>query len=318
MDAKFKFNKEQFFIALKGFAMGVADIVPGVSGGTIAFITGIYDQLLKSISSVNMQFVRYILKLQIKNALSHIQFYFLFPLFCGIGFAILSTSRLMHYLLYHHPTYTWATFFGLIASSIYFVGKQIKQPAKPTNIMFLLLGTIMGYLLVSLIPVHTPNDYLYIFGSGMIAICAMILPGISGSFILLILGKYAFVTGALKNPFAANHLFVILVFCCGCLVGILSFSKFLNWFLKHYHNIAMAFLTGFMIGSMKKIWPWKETLESKVIRGKTYILREANILPDNFDTSVMIALSLMLLGFLSVIMIEIVSQQKHRGVSSTG
>lgn len=306
-----KIGKQQLLVALKGFAMGVADIVPGVSGGTVAFITGIYDQLLESISSVNLKFLSYLTRLQIKQALGHIQFYFLLPLFGGIIFAILSTSRMMHFLLENYAVYTWSTFFGLIAASIYFVGKQVKSPGHPKNLSFLGLGGVIGYALVSLVPVNTPNDMIYIFFSGMIAICAMILPGISGSFILLILGKYAFITSILKSPFENGNLLIILIFCLGCLMGLLSFSKFLNWFLKHYHNIAMAFLTGFMIGSMKKIWPWKQTLESTIIRGKTYILREENILPGTIDSQVMIALGLMISGFMIVILIEIMSNRSN-------
>lgn len=302
-----KIGKQQLLVALKGFAMGVADIVPGVSGGTVAFITGIYDQLLESISSVNLKFLSYLRHFQIKEAMGHIQIYFLLPLFFGIAFAILSTSRLMNFLLEHYAIYTWSTFFGLIAASIYFVGKQVKSPMRAKNLASFALGAGIGYLLVSLVPVNTPNDMIYIFLSGMIAICAMILPGISGSFILLILGKYAFITSILKSPFEHGNLLIIFVFCLGCLTGLLSFSKFLNWFLKRYHNIAMAFLTGFMIGSMKKIWPWKQTLESTIIRGKTYILREENILPTTIDAQVMIALALMITGFMIVILIEIMS-----------
>lgn len=313
MDLIKNLRKEQFFILLKGFAMGVADIVPGVSGGTIAFITGIYDRLLESISSVNLKFFKYLFTFRIKEALGHIQFFFLLPLFSGIIFAILSTSRLMHFLMNDYPIFTWATFFGLIASSILYVGKQINKPLEIKNLSSLIIGTIIGYVLVSLIPVSTPNSYLFIFLSGMIAICAMILPGISGSFILLILGKYAFITAALKSPFAENNLILILIFCFGCLIGILSFSKFLNWFLKHFHNITMAFLTGFMIGSLKKIWPWKQTLESTIIRGKTYILREENIFPPSLDVDFGIAISLMTLGFLSVIIIESISQRNKTG-----
>lgn len=313
MNSKNKLRKEQFFVFLKGFAMGVADIVPGVSGGTIAFITGIYDRLLESISSVNVKFLKYLFTFRIKEALGHIQFFFLLPLFSGIIIAILSTSRLMHFLMHDYPIFTWAAFFGLIASSIYYIGKQIKNPFYFRNVVSVLIGAIIGYSLVSLIPVNTPNTYLYILGSGMIAICAMILPGISGSFILLILGKYAFITSALKNPFADNNLSLIIVFCIGCLIGILSFSKFLNWFLKHFHNLTMAFLTGFMIGSLKKIWPWKQTLESTVIRGKTYILREENIFPQALDADFGIAISLMTVGFLSVIIIESISQRNKTG-----
>jgi len=303
-------NKEQVSLVFKGFAMGIADIVPGVSGGTIAFITGIYDDLLASISSVDKQFISFLLKFQIKNALSHINASFLIPLFIGIAFAIVSMSKVMHFFMNSYPVYTWSLFFGLIGASILYIGKQIKNRLKPKNITTVVAGAIIAALIVSLIPVETPNSNLYIFGSGMVAICAMILPGISGSFILLILGKYAFVTGAVKAPFSTGSLPIIIVFSVGCLVGILSFSKLLNWLLKSYHNLMMCFLTGFMIGSMKKVWPWKETLDSKIIRGKTYILKETNILPDSFDQTVIVAITLMLIGFGSVLLLDKIANKK--------
>lgn len=309
MDSLIKFQKEQLMVTLKGMAMGVADIVPGVSGGTIAFITGIYDQLVESISLVNKDFVKLLLKFEIKKALLHINFPFLFPLMCGIFAAILLGAKVMHYLLHTHPIQTWSLFFGLIAASIIYIGKQIDELKNLKNIATIVAGTLVGYGIVSLIPVDTPNTYPYLFGAGAIAICAMILPGISGSFILLILGKYAFVTAALKQPFIDNHIFVIIVFAIGCLVGLLSFSKVLNWLLKHYHNVMMCFLTGFMIGSMKKIWPWKEVVESKVIRGKTYVLQEANIFPQNIDTGFWIALVLMIVGFILVFSLERISNK---------
>lgn len=310
MNPAFKFQKEQVGVALKGFAMGLADIVPGVSGGTVAFITGIYDQLVESISLVNKDFVKLLLAFKIKEALAHINFQFLFPLMCGIFTAIILMSRVMHYLLNEYAVQTWALFFGLIAASIIFIGKQIQNIKLPKSWGTIIAGTLVGYALVSLIPVKTSNDYLNILCAGAIAICAMILPGISGSFILLILGKYAFVTGALKQPFADNHLIVIAVFSLGCLVGILSFSKLLNWLLKHFHNVMMCFLTGFMIGSLKKIWPWKEVLESKVIRGKTYVLQEANILPTQYDASFWAAIFLVVVGFISVLLLEKFGNQK--------
>lgn len=308
MSSQLKFNREQLIIVLKGFAMGIADIVPGVSGGTVAFITGIYDQLLESISSVNKDFVKLLLSFKIKQALIHIQFQFLFPLLVGIFSAILLMSKLMHYLIHDHPVHTWSIFFGLIAASILFISKQIKNKQLPKNLAMITVGAVTGYLIVSLIPVEMDHSLLNIFLAGAIAICAMILPGISGSFILLILGKYAFVTGALKSPFTDNHLIVIGIFCIGCLVGILSFSKVLNWLLKHFHNLMMCFLTGFMIGSLKKIWPWKEVLESKIIRGNTYVLSEINIIPTQFNTQFWGAIALMIIGFGLVIGLEKISK----------
>lgn len=303
--------KEHSPTVLKGFAMGIADIVPGVSGGTIAFITGIYDNLIKSISSVDKTFVSLLLKFKIKDAFNHLNGSFLVPLFIGIFAAIISMSKVMHYLMNEYPTYTWSLFFGLIAASILYIGKQIKDIKSFKNIISILAGTIVAYLIVSLIPAQTPNSTLFIFGSGMIAICAMILPGISGSFLLLILGKYAFVTGAVKAPFNPGSLEIIAIFAMGCLVGILSFSKVLNYLLAHFHNTMMCFLTGFMLGSMKKIWPWKETLETTIIRGKTYILKEENILPTSFDQSVLFAILLMLVGFILVLAIEKMAKRKN-------
>lgn len=310
MSSPLKPSKKQIGYGLRGFAMGMADIVPGVSGGTVAFITGIYDELVESISLVNKDFLNLLLHFKIKHALEHINFKFLLPLMCGVFSAIILMSRVMHFFLNEYSTQTWALFLGLIGASIIFVGKQIKSLTLPKNLSAVIAGSIIGYLLVSLLPVETSNDYLNIFLSGAIAICAMILPGISGSFILLILGKYAFVTGALKDPFADNHLLVITVFSVGCLIGILSFSKILNWLLKNYQNTMMCFLTGFMIGSLKKIWPWKKVLESKIIRGKTYVLQEANILPTQFDAGFWIAIFLVVIGFISVIMLEKLGQQK--------
>jgi putative membrane protein len=303
-------GKKQVSLVLKGFAMGIADIVPGVSGGTIAFITGIYDDLLASISSVDKKFISYLLKFEIKNALNHINASFLIPLLIGITFAIISMSKVMHFFMHSYPIYTWSLFFGLIAASIRYIGKQIQNRSNPKNTITTACGAIIAALVVSLIPVETPTSNIYIFGSGMIAICAMILPGISGSFILLILGKYAFVTGAVKAPFATGSLPIIIVFASGCLIGLLSFSKVLNWLLKNYHNLMMCFLTGFMIGSMKKIWPWKQTLESKVIRGKIYILKEANILPSSLDQTVIVAIILMLVGFSLVLLLDKIANKK--------
>lgn len=298
-----------FLLLLKGFAMGLADIVPGVSGGTIAFVTGIYDELLNSISSVNKEFVKLIIKFEIKKAFEHINGKFLVTLGFGIASAILLTSRLMHYLLHTYPDHTWGLFFGLILASILYISKSIERPFKSKHVSQFLFGTIIGVALVSLIPVSSENNYLNIFLSGSIAICAMILPGISGSFILLILGKYAFITGALKAPFTDNNLIFIFIFCIGCLVGILSFSKLLNFLMHKYHQAMITILTGFMFGSLKKIWPWKEILESVVIREKTHVLKEANILPEiNFAT--IITIVFMLLGFGLVFAIEYLGKKK--------
>lgn len=299
-----KISKNQFAVFCKGFAMGMADIVPGVSGGTVALITGIYDRLIESISLVNKEFLKYIFRFQFKEGLRHINIDFVLPLGLGILMAIVSMAKIMHYFMEHYSIYTWSLFFGLILASIYFVGKQVPALLSAKNLFFVAIGTLSGYLVVSLIPVQTPETSVMIFFSGAIAICAMILPGISGSFILLILGKYLFVTSAVKAPFVTGNMQIIFIFALGCLVGLLSFSKILNYLLKHHHEYMMCVLVGFMIGSMKKIWPWREVLEQQIIRGKVHVLRDAVILPKSFSMEEIFALLIMILGVVLVFTIE--------------
>ncbi len=297
-------------IILKGFAMGIADIIPGVSGGTIAFITGVYDDLLASVSSVNGELIKKIFKFQIKEVFDHINIKFLFPLLTGIVLAILSMSKLVHYCLENYATQTWALFFGLIAASIIYIGKAIKDKGDYKNIISLLIFSIVAHLIVNLIPIETPNTLPYIFGSAMIAICAMILPGISGSFILVILGKYLFITSALKNPFSTESLQVIVVFILGSVVGITSFSKILKHLLHKYHDLTMSALTGFMLGSMSKIWPFRNILETKQVGKKLIVLKESLYFPSEFTNIVLISFILMLFGFALVFILEKLASKK--------
>ncbi|MAX65496.1 MAG: DUF368 domain-containing protein [Bacteriovoracaceae bacterium] len=310
-------TKERLLILLKGYAMGMADIVPGVSGGTVALVTGIYDELISSISSVNKKFLSLVLHLKIKQAFEHVNGHFLLPLFIGILTAIILMSRLMHFFMNEYALYTWSIFFGLILASIIYVARTIESFFQVKNIIIVVMGACFGYMVVTAIPVHTANSTLMIFASGAIAICAMILPGISGSFILLILGKYLFITSALKNPFVMNNIITIGVFCGGCLVGLLTFSKILNYLLKNYHRVMMAILTGFMIGSLRKIWPWREVVEQKIIRGKVHILQDAIYFPNAMTTQEIIAFVFMFSGVGLVFLIEKISHHR-RGVSSAG
>lgn len=302
--------KEAFILFVKGVCMGSADIIPGVSGGTIALITGIYQKLLSAIKSFDAAFFKKLISFKIKDAFAETHIKFLVILFSGIVLAILSLARVMHFLLNNFPVPTWAFFFGLILASIFVVGKKVGTWNIKT-VIFFVLGIITGFLLVGLIPVNTPEALWFIFISGFIAICAMILPGISGAFILLILGKYEFITGVIKNPASIENLLVILVFVAGCASGILSFSRLLNFLLTKYHFLTLAFLTGLMAGSLRKIWPWKKTLESTVIRGKDYVLREANILPDSFNKEVIVAISVAVVGLFIVLFLEKFSGKKE-------
>lgn len=303
-------NKNQILVGLKGFAMGMADIVPGVSGGTVALITGVYDDLIQSISSVNKEFITKLFKFDVKGVLNHVNAPFIIPLFVGIILAIVSMSKVMHFFMTNYSIYTWSLFFGLILASIIYVGKTVENIFHPKSMVFVAIGTGVGYAIVSLVPVHTPETALMTFLSGCIAICAMILPGISGSFILLILGKYLFVTSALKNPFNIDAITTIMTFVMGCLVGLLSFSKVLNYLLKNFHNIMMCVLTGFMIGSLKKIWPWREVLESTIIRGKTKVLQDQVFFPSEFSAEVITAFVIMIIGFGLIFVIEKLGNKK--------
>ena len=280
-------NKEYITLFLKAFMMGIADLIPGVSGGTIAFITGIYEDLLSCISSINKDVLKAFLKFDIKKIISLVHLRFLIPLLSGILLAIFSLATVMHYLLVNEPVLTWSAFFGLISASIVVIYKKLEDPMATKHLISLVVGVIFAYLMVSLIPVETPNSSWFIVLCGMIGITAMILPGLSGSFLLLILGKYEFITGAVKNPFGDGNFIILLTFSLGTISGLLLFTRFLKYCLDHFHNITMAFLTGILIGSMKKVWPWKETLESVVIRGKTKIIREANMMPTEFNQEVL-------------------------------
>ena len=301
--------KNAVILAGKGLCMGAADTVPGVSGGTIALITGIYEDLLAAVKSVDAKMIGRLIRLDVKGALAELHIRFLLALFCGIGVAVVTLARIMNYLLHHHPQVTWSLFFGLIAASIWVVGRKIGKWTPGIGASFI-IGALAAFQIVSLVPATTPEALWFIFLSGFIAICAMILPGLSGAFILLILGKYEFIMATLKNPFDPVNAVIIMVFIAGCGVGLAGFSRVLKWLLDAYHNLTLAFLTGLMVGSMRKIWPWKETLETKMIGGELRVLREQNVLPDALNTDIFVALGLMAIGFIAVFCLEKLSDVK--------
>jgi len=300
--------REAAMLWLKGLCMGGADIIPGVSGGTIAFITGIYFQLVDAIRSFDILFARRLLRLDLTGALSEVHARFLACLLFGILTAIVTMAGVMNYMLNNRPVEIWSLFFGLIAASIFVVGREIK-PLNAVNMGFVLLGAVGSYLLVGMIPVSTPETLSFIFLCGAIAICAMILPGISGAFLLLMLGKYEYVTRTLKNPFLWDNFVVIAVFAAGAVVGIVLFSRILHFLLNRWHAATVSVLTGFMIGALRKVWPWKEVLESAVIRGKMQVLRTQNVLPDGLSGEVALAMGLFAVGVLVVVVLERISNR---------
>jgi putative membrane protein len=295
--------REAAVLAAKGFCMGSADVIPGVSGGTIALITGIYEDLIVALRSFDIKMVRKVLSMDIKGALAEVHIRFLLALFSGIIAAILSLAQLMNYLLHYHPVQIWSLFFGLIVASILMVGKQVTNWVGQAGICFV-AGILAAAIIVNLIPIQTPEHLWFIFLCGVVAICAMILPGISGAFILLILGKYEYITATLKNPFLMQNIVVIMVFCIGCAIGLAGFSRVLNYLLEKFHNLTLAFLTGLITGSLLKIWPWKEIIETQVIRGKAHVIWGRPIMPDSFGGDFFFAIILMLLGFTGILLIE--------------
>ncbi len=246
-------------VAIKGACMGAADVIPGVSGGTIAFIMGIYDEFVGSLASINTEAVKLLFSGKFKEFWKHINGSFLLSLFVGIGFSVIALAGLMQYLLANQPIQTWAFFFGLIVASSLFIIRGIEGWTL-REVLFLIFGVILGVVICTLTPTQTPDALWFIFLSGAIAICAMILPGISGSFILLILGKYEFIMGAISDLVSGvnvgANLLIIGIFLAGAVIGILAFSKFLHWLLARWQKETMIVLAGFIIGSLVKVWPW--------------------------------------------------------------
>ena len=283
--------KDYLKLVVSGFLIGSSDIVPGVSGGTMAFILGIYDELLNSIRSV-VPFARQLLKLQIREAFETFPWKFLLSLGIGLALAVLSLAQFLDWALEEHPALIYSVFFGLILASIFVVRGRVKQWSW-VKIAVMAGAAIFAFVLVGLTPAQTPEALWFIFLSGALAICAMILPGISGAFILVLLGKYQYILSALL----AIDILTIAVFMSGAAVGIIAFSNVLHWLLDHYHDLTVATLIGFMIGALRKLWPWKEI-------GADGHNLETNILPEAFNGEVLAAIGLMVLGYVVVMGIE--------------
>jgi putative membrane protein len=285
---------------LKGLCMGASDVVPGVSGGTIAFILGIYEELINAIKSFDFKSLQLIASLKIRSFLDHISWQFLMALGFGILTAVFSLARLLSWLLENKPVLIWSFFFGLVLASVVTVSRRVKKWRIATW-TWMAGGTIGTYFLVGLLPMSTPNEPWFLFMSGAIAICAMILPGISGSFILVLLGKYHYVLEAVNN----RDFMVLGIVAAGACVGIMGFSRFLGWLFRSYHDLTVAILTGLMLGSLRKVWPWKETLQSQVdLHGKLVPTFQANVLPHQWSAEVTTALILAAVGFLVVILLD--------------
>ena len=294
--------KDYVGIALRGFCMGIADIVPGVSGGTMAFILGIYEELIDSIKSLtDTQTWKDIFQGKWKEALEETDMKFLCALAVGILIAVLLLSHTIEYVLEEYPLFVWSFFFGLVLASVHAVYRRVNK-WNGMSWMSLVIGVVIAYTVVGIVPVQTPEAWWFLVLSGAIAICAMILPGISGSFLLVLLGKYEFVLSAVNNRDFANIGFVGL----GTVTGILLFSRFLSWLLHHYHDRTIAFLIGLMIGSLRKIWPWKLS---------EAVGEQINIFPPltvqgALNGEVIAGIALMAAGFVMVMVLETIANHK--------
>ncbi len=292
--------------------MGAADVVPGVSGGTIAFISGIYQELIDSINGINLSLLKTFKKEGFKAAWKQANASFLLSLIIGIGISVLTFSKIITHLLATQPIMVWSFFFGLIIASILLIWKQITQ-WKIISIVALIIGIIITYYITIARPVSSPDSYPYLFLSGFIAIIAMILPGISGAFILLLMGSYETVIGTINQfregltqmnmEMLSTALMKLGVFAIGAIIGLKAFSKILHWMFDRHKNTTLALLIGFMIGSLNKVWPWKEVLETRInSHGETVPFLEKSILPQDFngDAQVIAAIILAIAGFLVI------------------
>ena len=315
---------QYLLLTAKGLAMGAADVVPGVSGGTIAFISGIYEELIETIHKLDLRFFKLWRKEGFITAWTSYNLGFLVALFGGVLISIASLAKLITWLLVAHPILIWAFFFGLILASILYVGKQIGR-WNIAAFLAIAVAAAIAYFITLAEPVASPGSTWFLFIAGFIAIIAMILPGISGSFILLLLGAYTTVLGIITQfsdglasfdwELSFSAFLKLLVFIAGAVVGLKVFSRALNWMFKHYKDLTLAVLTGFMIGALNKIWPWKEVLTYRTDhKGNQVPLMEESVMPAAYegDPQLLLAIGMIIFGFLTIFLLERISVTKQK------
>ena len=280
--------------------MGIANVIPGVSGGTIALITGIYEDLINSLKSFDTKSLNLITSIDILEFIKYTNLYFLLAVFGGSIVSVFSIASLFKYLFIHYPILIWAFFFGLIIASIYFVGKRISK-WNTTTIFSLAIGTLVAISLSFMTPASENDNLFFVFICGIIGISGMMLPGLSGSFILILMGNYELL---MVSAITELNILLLSVFFLGSAFGLMSFSHILSWVFKHYKNQTLALLTGFILGSLSIIWPWKEVAESISIKGKEKIISYNWYFPNELNTETILAILLILVGILSVYALE--------------
>jgi len=293
-------------IAIKGAAMGAANVIPGVSGGTIALITGIFERLINAIKSFNGKALQLILKKDFSGFAKHIDLYFLLALFTGVGIAVISLAKLFEYLFINYPIYIWAFFFGLVLASVYFVGKTVKKWPISAFIS-LVIGTGIAVLISILTPASENDSFIYLILCGVVAICSMILPGLSGSFVLILLGNYQLVMIDAINNLEIKILFPIII---GAGAGLIAFSHFLSWLLKKYHNQTIALLTGFIAGSLGILWPWKTEVTQQF--GDKIKTVDFDYYTPEFNSEFYFAVLFIILGIISITATELIASRKNK------
>ncbi|MGI9548051.1 MAG: DUF368 domain-containing protein [Flavobacteriaceae bacterium] len=298
---------QYIILALKGMAMGAADVVPGVSGGTIAFISGIYEELITSLNNINFSIFKVWKQKGLKVAWKQLNGNFLLALFLGIGISVVSLAKLISWLLENEPILVWAFFFGLVLASVFFVARGIGKWSLSTILIFI-VGAVLAFFITGLPPADNSQSLPFLFLSGALAVCAMILPGISGAFILVLLGSYKTILDAVHQ----RDFLIILVVALGAIFGLLSFARLLKWMFQHYKNTTLALLTGFILGSLNKIWPWKKVLDSEVFGDKTIAIKEINVSPFSMtgDNQLVTAIVLGILGFSVIFILEKLASKK--------
>lgn len=307
--------KEYLIYLLKGIAVGIANIIPGVSGGTLALITGIFERLIDAIKSFDLEAARLLFTGKWSAFVRKTDFWFLLTLFAGVVLSIVLLARIFDFLFKNYPVYIWAYFFGLVLASVYFVGKTIEKWNFPV-IISLVLGTAFAVFITYINPATENDNFWYLFLCGVVAICSMILPGLSGSFVLILMGNYQLVAiDAINN----RDLAILTPVALGAIIGLIAFSHVLSWVFKRYKNQTLAVLTGFILGSLSVLWPWKETHYLKdtagnfiIKHGEKVVASYKSVLPPHYGTETWIAFLIMILGIVSIVTVELLAGKEQK------
>ena len=299
--------KHYIILFLKGMGMGIANVIPGVSGGTIALITEIYEDLINSLKSCDKKALKLILSFKISDFIQHTNLYFLLAVFSGSVASVFSIASLFKYLFLHYPIFIWAFFFGLIIASIYFIGKRI-QKWNTSTVISLIIGTTVAIYISFLTPASENNNLFFVFLCGIIGVSGMILPGLSGSYILILMGNYELL---MVKAVTELNIILLSVFFVGSAFGLMSFSHVLSWVFKQYKDATLALLTGFILGSLNIIWPWKKVAESIIIQGEEKIISYDWYFPSDFNKETILAILLILIGIYTVYILEDFEQNKE-------